>query len=82
MTDQPVDDAALTIVQLVRGHHASGVPVYGLGAAQRAGEACLICAGSGVLVPVGWIAGQARASVHSWCVEDWRHGRGRVRRRP
>jgi hypothetical protein len=70
VTDQPVDDAVMTIVQLVRGHDASGVRVPGLDAAQRAGETCVICARSGALVPVGWIAGQARAGVHSWCVEE------------
>ena len=81
MTDEPVDDA-VTIVQLVRGHDASGVRVRGLDAAQRAGAACLICAMPGDLTGVGWIVGEVRAGVHTWCVEDWRHGRSRIRRTP
>jgi hypothetical protein len=69
-----MSDSDVTIIQFVKGQDAGGATRAGLTAAQRTGQACLVCQGTEDLNKhVGWVDGVI-VKVHTWHLENYRLG--------
>jgi hypothetical protein len=71
----PVTSDNITVIQIVKGSAGGAKRVAGLSEAQKAGQACIICAGAeNVTEHIGYVDGTS-VKVHSHCAAQWRYGK-------
>ena len=64
----------VTIIEIIKGTKNGGARRAGLTAAQKRGEACLVCQGTEELNKgVGWVDG-VRVKVHTWHLGEYQLG--------
>jgi hypothetical protein len=66
----------ITVIQIVKGSDGGAKWLSGLSAAQKAGDACIVCGAEGdVTEHIGYVDGRS-VKVHMRCAAQWRYGTG------
>jgi len=64
----------ITVIQIVMGSDGGAKRLASLSVAQKAGDACIVCAGTGdVTEHIGYVDGVS-VKVHMHCAAQWRYG--------
>jgi hypothetical protein len=64
----------ITVIQIVRGSDGGAKRLAGLTEDQKAGQACIVCGGTGdVTEHIGYVDGTS-VKVHVYCAAQWRYG--------
>jgi hypothetical protein len=64
----------ITVIQIVRGSDGGAKRLAGLTGDQKAGQACIVCGGTGdVTEHIGYVDGTS-VKVHIYCAAQWRYG--------